>query len=170
MIYSFNMAPNHIAVINQQGSYLDNSGIILFTPGRPAMEIKLHFSAICAADLRPYLLSACFGSRKCLWIRYHAAFVIYCVLQHVTQLCPFMNSTHPPTPNVARWAPTVQCEPSLNDLSDFCLQWHVSWSSRGTVIGFSSRDAAQIPPLSQLFTLSTAQIVAAPAHISLLFA
>lgn len=76
MIYSFNMAPNHIAVINRQGSYQDISGLVLFTPG---MEISIHLQNFlsCSADLRPELLrQPVLGPEKGPWIRFHAAFEI----------------------------------------------------------------------------------------------
>lgn len=76
MIYSFNMAPNHIAVINRQGSYQDISGLVLFTPG---MEISIHLQNFlsCSADLRPELLrQPVLGPEKGPWICFHAAFEI----------------------------------------------------------------------------------------------
>lgn len=163
MIYSFNMAPNHIAVINRQGSYQDISGPILFTPG---MEISVHLQNLlsCGADLRPELLrQPAVGPEKDPWISFHAAFEICCVLQrlrgqHTLYPCTNTDCTHPL--NAARRAPKTT--EVIFAVIVMCHGWR-----EAAVIGFSSRVAAQTPPLPQLFTLSTVQIVAAPAHISL---
>lgn len=163
MIYSFNMALNHIAVINQQGSYQDISGPILFTPG---MEISIHLQNLlsCGADLGPKLLRQLFlGPEKGPWNRFHAAFEICCVLQrlrgqHTLYPCINTDCTHPM--NAARWAPKT-----TEASSAVIVMCH--GRPQAAVIGFSSRGAAQTPPLPRLFTLSTVQIAAAPAHISL---
>lgn len=100
MIYSFNMAPNHIVVINRRGSYQDISGLILFTPGRPNKHLFAEFAQLWRTPETFTALSACFSSRKCLWICFHAAFEICSVLQHLRgqhalYLCINANRTHP---------------------------------------------------------------------------
>lgn len=62
--------------------------------------------------------------------------------------------------NAARWAPKI-----TEVIFTVIVMCH--GRREAAVIGFSSRIAAQTPPLPQLFTLSTVQIVAAPAHLSL---
>lgn len=155
------MAPNHIVVINRRGSYQDISGLILFTPGRPNKPLFAEFAQLWCTPETSTAPSDRFGSRKCLWICFHAAFEICRALQHLRgqhALYPCINTNRTQPLNIV----LLKMTRVVFATSDMC-----HGQGEAAVIGFSSRVAGQTPPLPRLFTLSTVQIAAAPAHISL---